>query len=38
LGLGTVYIGMVLSANLQRALGTPEYVFPAGMVLVGYPD
>jgi len=38
LGLGTVYIGLVLSANLQQALGTPEYVFPAGMVLVGYPD
>lgn len=37
-GLGTVYIGMVLSANLHQALGTPEYVFPAGMVLVGYPD
>ncbi len=37
LGLGTVYVGMVLSANLHEALGTPEYVFPAGMVLVGYP-
>ncbi len=38
LGLGTVYIGMVLSADLQAALGTPEHVFPAGMLLVGYPN
>jgi nitroreductase len=38
LGLGTCYMGTVLSVNIQRALGTPEYVFPAGMVWLGYPD
>jgi nitroreductase len=38
LGLGAVYVGMILSADLAAVLGTPEYVFPAGMALVGYPD
>lgn len=38
LGLGTVYIGTVLSSDLNEILGTPEYVFPAGMLVVGYPD
>ena len=38
LGLGTVYIGMVLSMNLQEALGVPEHVVPAGLVTIGYPD
>jgi len=38
LGLGTVYIGMVLSMNLQEALGVPEHVVPAGLVTLGYPD
>jgi len=38
LGLGTCYMGTVLSVDIQRALGTPEYVFPAGMVWLGYPD
>jgi nitroreductase len=38
LGLGTVYLGEVLSKDLGRILGTPEYVFPAGLVVVGYPD
>jgi len=38
LGLGTVYIGTVLSSDLTAILGTPEYVFPAGMLVVGYPD
>ncbi len=37
MGLGTVYVGMVLSMDLGAVLGTPEYVFPAGMLLVGYP-
>lgn len=37
-GLGTVYVGKVLSLNLQEILGVPEYVFPAGMVCIGYPD
>ncbi len=38
LGLGTVYIGNVLSLDLSAILGTPEYVIPAGMVCIGYPD
>jgi nitroreductase len=38
LGLGTVYLGGVLSKDLGEILGTPEYVFPAGLVVIGYPD
>jgi nitroreductase len=38
LGLGTVYLGEVLSKDLGQILGTPEYVFPAGLVVIGYPD
>ncbi len=38
LGLGTVYIGSVLGRDLGQILGTPDYVVPAGLVLVGYPD
>ncbi|MBN1966592.1 MAG: nitroreductase family protein [Anaerolineae bacterium] len=38
LGLGTVYIGGVLGMNLQAILDVPEYIFPAGMVCIGYPD
>jgi nitroreductase len=38
LGLGTVYLGEVLSKDLGQILGTPEYVFPAGLAVVGYPD
>jgi len=38
LGLGGVYIGMVLSQNLGESLGVPEYVVPAGLVTLGVPD
>ncbi len=38
LGLGTVYVGMILSTDVQEILGAPEYVFPAGLVFLGYPD
>ena len=38
LGLGTCYVGGIQSVNIQRLLNTPEHVFPAGMVCVGYPD
>ena len=38
LGLGTVYVGLVLSKNVQEWLGAPEYVFPAGLVFIGYSD
>ncbi|MFC1959738.1 nitroreductase family protein [Chloroflexota bacterium] len=38
LGLGTVYIGGSLCLDMQTLLGTPEYVMPAGMVCIGWPD
>ena len=38
LGLGTVYIGMILSMNLQELLGVPEHVVPAGLIALGTPD
>lgn len=38
LGLGTVYLGEIISKDMAGILGTPAYVFPAGCVLVGYPD
>ncbi|MCU0486878.1 MAG: nitroreductase family protein [Anaerolineales bacterium] len=38
LGLGTVYLGEIISKDLAGILGTPPYVFPAGCVVVGYPD
>jgi len=37
-GIGTVYVGMILSTNVQEVLGAPEYVFPAGLVFFGYPN
>lgn len=38
LGLGTCYVGGIQSVNIQKLLSTPEHVFPAGMVCIGYPD
>lgn len=38
LGLGTCYIGGILSVDIHKLLDAPEYVFPAGMVCIGYPD
>ena len=38
LGLGGYYIGMILSQDLRETLGVPDYVFPAGLVALGYPD
>ncbi len=38
LGLGAVYIGEIISKDIQTILGAPEYVFPAGVIWVGYPD
>ena len=38
LGLGTCYIGSVVGLDVQSLLGTPPYVFPAGMICMGYPD
>ena len=37
-GLGTLYIGAVVAQNMQESFGSPEHVFPAGMVILGYPD
>ncbi len=37
-GLGTVYVGLVLSKNVQEWLEAPEYVFPAGLLFIGHPD
>jgi len=38
LGMGTVYLGEIISKDVTGILGTPPYVFPAGCVLLGYPD
>ncbi len=38
LGLGGVYIGMVLSQDLTESLGLPEHVVAAGLVTLGVPD
>ena len=38
IGLGTCYIGSALELDTRKFLGTPDYVFPAGMICVGYPD
>jgi len=38
LGLGTCCYGHVQGVNVQALFGTPEYVFPAGMIAIGHPD
>jgi FMN reductase (NADPH) len=38
MGLGGVYIGMILSQDLHESLGVPDHVLPAGLVTLGYPD
>ncbi len=38
MGLGTCYFGSILEFDVQKHFGTPEYVFPAGMVCLGHPD
>ncbi|MDD5646830.1 MAG: nitroreductase family protein, partial [Candidatus Bipolaricaulis sp.] len=38
LGLGGYYIGMILSQDLRESLSVPDYVVPAGLVALGYPD
>jgi nitroreductase len=38
LGLGGVYIGMIHSQDIQESLGVPEYVVPAGLVTLGFPN
>ncbi len=38
LGLGGYYIGGILATDIRELFDTPEYVFPAGLVALGYPD
>jgi FMN reductase (NADPH) len=38
LGLGTVFISKGQAMDIHGVLGAPDYIFPAGLVLVGYPD
>lgn len=38
LGLGTCYLGSGVELDVQELFGAPEYVFPAGLVCLGYPD
>ncbi len=38
IGLGTCYVGNFLAADIQSLFGTPDYVVPAGLVSIGYPD
>lgn len=38
LGLGTCYLGSGVELDIQELFGAPEYVFPAGLVCMGYPD
>jgi len=38
LGLGTCYYGFALELDLKELFKTPEHVFSAGMITVGWPD
>lgn len=38
LGLGTCYLGSGVELDIQDLFGAPEYVFPAGLVCMGYPE
>ena len=38
LGLGSCYVGSIITANIYELFNAPEYVFPAGLVCIGYPD
>ncbi len=38
IGLGAYYIGRVLKMDVASILDLPQYVFPAGLVCIGYPD
>jgi nitroreductase len=37
LGVGGCYYGSILELDIKKHFGVPEYVFPAGMVCLGYP-
>lgn len=38
LGLGTCYLGSGVELDIQELFGVPKYVFPAGLLCLGYPD
>jgi nitroreductase len=38
MGIGTCYVGSIFEMDVQKVLDVPEYVFPAGMVCMGYPE
>lgn len=38
IGLGAYYIGRILKMDVADVLNLPQYVFPAGLVCIGYPD
>lgn len=38
LGLGTCYFGAVQEFDTRNHFGTPDYVFPAALLCLGYPD
>ena len=38
MGLGTCYIGLILSTNNKKILDLPDHVFAAGMLSIGYPE
>ncbi len=37
LGLGTCYLGSGIELDIQKLFNAPEYIFPAGLVCLGYP-
>ena len=37
LGLGTCYLGGGMEVDVQQLFDVPEYIFPAGLVCIGYP-
>jgi len=38
IGLGAYYIGRILKMDVSEILNLPQFVFPSGLVCVGYPD
>ncbi len=38
LGLGSCFLGSGVELDVQELFGAPEYVFPAGLVCLGYPE
>jgi nitroreductase len=38
MGLGTCYVGLILSCDNKKMFGLPDYTFAAGMLTIGYPN